>query len=110
MITATIDAVTVQDNTKELIEECGPEMVSLVKAAMVAGLTEFTTPTPKPDEVRIDWEVRQWVSLREGKLQCFLVARRVKNAHFEILGPEIVLPQPQFNLATPAQPKSEAKK
>ena len=80
----------------ELLDDSGeleaPVLVA-VKAALQAGLTEFTVPTPEPDDRRIDWTVRQWVlpSLTGGRPRSFLVAFQDLNAHFEVLGPEVPL-------------------
>jgi hypothetical protein len=71
-----------------------PVELSLVKAALAAGLTEFTVPTPEDDEKRVDYATRTWIAMRDGKPAAFTVAYRVGNAHFEILGPEIALPGP----------------
>ncbi len=78
-----------RDESEALKRENGAETLALVQAAMRAGLMEFTTPTIDDDEKRIDWKVRKWVTLRSGKLVCFLVAYKEFNAHFEILGPEL---------------------
>ena len=63
--------------------------LAVLQAAMSAGFTEFTTPTPANDEGRIDWAVRKWVTTRDGKPVAFLVAYQQANAHFEVMGPEI---------------------
>lgn len=75
------------DNSKDL----DADMLAAVQAAMKAGLTEFTTPTPADDEGRIDWKVRKWVFMRAGKPCCILVAQKVFFEHFEVAGPEIDL-------------------
>ncbi len=71
---------------------CPPAELSLVKAALAAGLSEFTVPTPEDDQKRIDYSTRTWLTMRDGKPAAFMVAYRTANAHFEILGPEIALP------------------
>lgn len=71
----------------------GP-MLAAVHAAMSAGLTEFTTPTPEDDQKRIDWRVRNWVTNSGGKLAAFRVAYKESFAQFEVIGPEINLAVP----------------
>lgn len=63
--------------------------IAVLQAAMSAGFTEFTTPTAASDEGRIDWAVRKWVTMRDGKPVAFLVAWQQANAHFEVMGPEL---------------------
>jgi hypothetical protein len=72
---------------------CPPVELSLVKAALAAGLTDFTIPTVEDDEKRIDYSTRTWITMRDEKPAAFVVAFRTANAHFEILGPEIQLSQ-----------------
>jgi hypothetical protein len=82
-----------QDDSSEL----DTYTLALVQHAMSNGLTHFTTPTSADDEQRIDWEVVNWaVMVEEGEGKdkkkrpaCFLVARKVTMAHFEVVGPEI---------------------
>lgn len=80
-----------RDNAEELKKDIGPEMIESVKAAMKAGLTEFTIPTVDDDEGRMNWKVRKWFTKRGEKFVCFLVAYREENAHLEIIGPEVLL-------------------
>ena len=63
----------------------------LVKAAMDAGLTDFTTPTDDDNQERIEWCVRTWLCVRNKKPAALLVAYKLDMAHFEVLGPEIQL-------------------
>jgi hypothetical protein len=72
-------------------EDGGEEILKMVQAALRGGLTDFTTPTTSDGQGRIDWKVRQWMTIRGGKPACFLVAYQVLNAHFEVLGPEVEL-------------------
>ncbi len=86
------DDVTLFEGENEaLVKEHGEETLQLVLAAMDAGLWEFTTPTPADDEGRIDWKVKRWMTMKDGKPACFLVAYKELNAHFEVVGPEIQL-------------------
>jgi hypothetical protein len=88
------DALKFFDNSEDLVHENGQELLDAVQAAMRAGFTEFTTPTTSDDQQRIDWKVRRWMTIRGGRPACFLVAQKVLNEHFEIVGPEVVLPEP----------------
>ena len=72
-------------------ENLSTPMLRAVHAAMRAGLTEFTTPTPEDDQKRIDWRVRNWVTNSGGKLAAFRVAYKESFAQFEVIGPEIDL-------------------
>ena len=66
-----------------------PHEAQLVQAALKAGLTEFTIPVK--GQVRQVWLTRKWMTIRDGKPVCFLVACRSDNPHFEILGPDVPL-------------------
>lgn len=85
------------DNSEDLVKEDSQDLLDAVQAAMRAGFTEFTTPTTSDDQARIDWKVRRWMTIRGGKPVCLLVAQKVLNEHFEIVGPEVPL-----NLSEPA--------
>ena len=85
------DALKFFDNSEDLVKEDSQELLDAVQAAMRAGFTEFTTPTTSDDQSRIDWKVRRWLTIRGGKPVCLLVAQKVLNEHFEIVGPEVPL-------------------
>jgi len=68
--------------------------LAMVKAALSAGLTAFTIPTPADDQKRVDWGTYTLVVNRDGKPAAFTVAYQLLNAHFEILGPELPLGTP----------------
>ena len=94
--TGTLLGSEPQDNSSLL----DAETLALVRHAMINGLTHFTTPTSADDEQRVDWEVVNWVVMVEdggkgsGKNRpaCFLVARKLTMAQFEVIGPEIAFP------------------
>ena len=86
--TKTEDGFTMRDQSAELATEAGEEVVKIVKAAMAAGLTEFTTPTTANGEGRIDWKVKKFFTMQKGKPVCHLVACKAGFEHFEVLGPE----------------------
>lgn len=64
----------------------------LVLAAMAGGLTSFSIPTPADDHNRTDWLVRTWLTLRDGKPVAFLVAYQPLHPEFEVVGPDIQMP------------------
>jgi hypothetical protein len=86
------------DNSSDLEKE-SPGTLELVRAAMAAGLTEFTTPTPQDGQGRIDWKVRKWFVNRGGEPHCVLVAQMVMNEHFEVVGPDVDLKPSQKSSA-----------
>jgi len=88
MITATPAA----NGSLELTDDSQllkPHELTLIQAALKAGLTEFTIPVE--GQFRQIWLTRKWMTMRDGKPACFLVAFRSENHHFEILGPDAPL-------------------
>jgi len=84
----TADGKTIfVDNAEDLPQSLMPAL----QAAMKAGITEFTTPTPEENDQRIDWRVRKWVAVQNGEPVAFLVAYKELAPHFEIIGPAIDL-------------------
>ena len=82
------DDTVFQGEEAALVQENGQETLDLVQAALAAGLTEFTTPTTGDDEGRIDWKTSRWLIMKGGKPTVVVVAYKVLNAHFEVVGPE----------------------
>jgi hypothetical protein len=84
-----------KDNAPEAVSEYGQEVLDAVRAAVRAGLTEFTTPTIADDDRRINWKVRKFIHLRGDKPVCHLVAQNAENEHFEVLCHEVDLKLPE---------------
>ena len=104
---------TEKDKLHDETADTDPVTLELVQAAMAAGLTEFTTPTPEDDDKRIDWVVRKWAIMRNNKPVILLVARQFLNPHYEVVGPEWTPPTVGVSmvsgLAAKPEPKAAAK-
>jgi hypothetical protein len=72
--------------------EISKDEIVAVRAALAAGLTEFSVPTDSDDWQREAYVVTNMVTVDpKGNPHCYLVAQRKNNMRCEILGPEVPL-------------------